>query len=104
LVAKDNRYWLQIRETEPERSFIDDVKLMVVHRNADTISRRIVLAPVTAEHSQIGDVRLALRFSDDRYVSMLPGDVITLSFPYYPLWNHEWELIFVAEGYYVALE
>jgi len=104
LVAKDNRYWLQIRETEPEMSFIDDAKLMVVHRSGDTISKRIVLAPVTAEHSQIGDVRLELRYSDDRYVSMLPGDVITLSFPYYPLWNQEWELVFVAEGYYVALE
>jgi len=104
LVAKDNRYWLQIRETEPERSFIDDAKLLVVHRSGDTINKRIVLAPVTAEHSQIGDVRLALRFSDDRYVPMIPGDVVTLSFPYYPLWNPEWELVFVAEGYYVPLE
>jgi len=104
LVAKDNRYWLQIRETEPEMSFIDDAKLLVVHRSGDTINKRIVLAPVTAEHSQIGDVRPALRFSDDRYVSMLPGDVVTLSFPYYPLWNQEWELVFVAEGYYMPLE
>jgi hypothetical protein len=138
LTLKDGEYYLQIRETEPENSFIDMAKLIIVDHSSEVdihdffINRKnksvphirtskiwythdidlnllkentntIVLFPTSAEHSVMGDVMPLLRFSDNQYVPMKPGDVITLTFPYIPLQDEVRDFIFVGEGYYVPL-
>lgn len=163
LVPNGDRYLLQIRETEPERSFIDMAKLIIVDHSSniniavndtghiftykdrlsprsctdetalerlpliETIKDRLafsgynddsmvinfdplkkplnirVLSPISARHSVVGDVILHLSVSDDWYIRMHPRDVITLTFPYYPLEDEERDFIFVGEGFYVPL-
>ena len=61
------------------------------------------LSPVSAVHSKIGNVLQPLRYSDNTYVKMFPGDIITLTFPYVPLQDEERDFIFVGEGFYVPL-
>jgi M6 family metalloprotease-like protein len=139
LTLKDGMYYLQIRETEPEKSFIDMTKLIIVDHSSDVDIRDFflnrksksaphtrtyemwynsnvaleilkqntyitVLSPISAEHSVIGDVRDQLQFSDDIYVRMLTGDIITLIFPFIPLRDEVRDFIFVGEGFYVPLK
>lgn len=133
LVLKGGKYLLQIRETEPEHSFIDIAELIIVDHSSNIGSDAISifrepltashtseilyknksyvtsgskvrsLSPVSATHSAIGNVLPQLRYSDDQYVGMNPGDIITLTFPYLPLQDEIREFIFVGEGFYLPL-
>jgi hypothetical protein len=123
LVPKDRTYVLQIRELDPEVSFTDMVKLIIVDHSsesiesmpasrsctspegyndylADRLEKRLELAPISAVHSVVGDVLRPILSSDDSYVRMHTGDIITLTFPYPPLTDSRRNVIFVGEGFY----
>jgi glutamine amidotransferase-like uncharacterized protein len=139
LGSSNGYYYLQIRETESENSFINMAKLIIVDHNPDvnitdlfihketesiphpnpfevwyknsialdTLREKasfMELSPFLATHSVIGDVVPPLYFSDDEYVRMNTGDIITLMFPALPLKEGEIrDFIFVGEGFYVPL-
>ena len=142
LVLKDGMYYLQIRETEPENSFIDMAKLIVIDHGSDVkldnsfrnririsnsnnckthkILDRIKIALdklkqssnvkiheltlVSAEHQVNGDVLSQVSSSDNEYVNMSPGDVVTLTFSDIPLEDEKRDFVFCAEGYYTSLD
>jgi len=138
LALKDGKYYLQIRETEPERSFVDMAKLIIVDHSTDVnikdffLNRNTesaphtrtyeiwynsniafdalkqntkskILRPLSATHSVTGDVTSIVGFSDDNYVMMKTGDVLTLIFPFIPLQDEVRDFIFVGEGFYIPL-
>ena len=142
LVLKDGMYSLQIRETEPENSFIDMAKLIVIDHGSDvnldnSFRKRIrisnsnncrthkvldrikmaldklkqssnvkirELTLVSAEHQVNGDVLSQVSSSDNEYVNMSPGDIVTFTFSDIPLEDEERDFIFCAEGYYTSLD
>jgi len=119
LVPADGEYYLQIRETERERSFIDMAYLIVIDYisnnndpasqnkdpgSAGSIIQHWILAPASATHSMIGDVSDELRYPDDQYVQMGIGEIITLSFPYLPEMGIQRDFIFIVEGFYIPTE
>jgi hypothetical protein len=63
-----------------------------------------VLPPLYAVHSLLGDVTLRLSDSDDWYVPMGMGDIITLAFQELPLTDEMRDFIFIVEGYYQSLK
>jgi hypothetical protein len=142
LVLKDGMYYLQIRETEPENSFIDMAKLIVIDHGSDIkldnsfrnririsnsnscrthkVLDRIKIALdklkqssnvkiheltlVSAEHQVNGDVLSQVNYSDNEYVNMSPGDIVTLTFSDIPLEDEKRDFVFCAEGYYISLD
>src|SRR3990170_7658108 len=142
LALKDGMYSLQIRETEPEKSFIDMAKLIVIDHGSDVkldnsfrnririsnsnncrshkVLDRIKIALdklkqssnvkiheltlVSAEHQVNGDVLSQVSSSDNEYVNMSPGDVVTLTFSDIPLEDEKRDFVFCAEGYYTSLD
>jgi len=131
LVPEDGSYWLQIRETEPERSFIDALRIRVVDAGGVTadnsatgtcteaeahgfklrstaakefLSILAILNPTSAEHSKLGDVLRLLERPDDKYARLRTGDIITLSFPCDPYLGEEVDFVFDVKGYYEALK
>ncbi|HHT9114734.1 MAG TPA: M6 family metalloprotease domain-containing protein [Candidatus Wunengus sp. YC65] len=142
LVLKDGRYYLQIRETEPENSFIDTAKLIIIDHGSDVkldnsfrkrnliansndcrthkVLDRIKIALdrlkqssnvkiheltlVSAEHQVNGDVLSQVSYSDNEYVNMSPGDIVTLTFSSIPLEDEKRDFVFCAEGYYISLD
>lgn len=124
----DGRYIFQIRETFPEDSFINMVKLIVIDHSADVDVgdlllngfvglefvglEMMVLSPLSAVHSFIGsdgqvnhiDVMHQLCCPDNQYVPMSQGDSITLTFQPLPLRQEKRDFIFIGEGYYIPLD
>jgi hypothetical protein len=124
----DGAYLFQIRENEKETSYIDNVRLVVLDHNANLDLNSIfsdigwynnaelilkllqqssntwVLPPLYAVHSLLGDVTLRLSDSDDWYVPMSMGDIITLAFQELPLTDEMRDFIFIVEGYYQSLK
>lgn len=141
LVRKDGMYYLQIRETEPEKSFINMANLLIVDHGSDVKLKNIfrkrnlvansnscrthkvldrikvaldklgqdsevkihVLTPISAEHQVNGDVLSQVSYSDNEYVSMYQGDIVTLTFSDIPLKDEKRDFVFCAEGYYISL-
>jgi hypothetical protein len=66
-------------------------------------SNIVELSPISAIHSKFGNVLPQLIYSDDSYVEMHTGDIITLTFPYIPMHDEKRDFIFVGEGFYVPL-
>jgi hypothetical protein len=60
------------------------------------------LSPTSAIHSVLGQVKRPILNSDNKYVRMRNGNVITITFPYVPLQGEERDFIFVGEGFYVT--
>lgn len=142
LALKDGMYYLQIRETEPENSFIDMAKLMIIDHGSDVkldnnfwkrnliansnncrshkVLDRIKIALdklnqssnvkiheltlVSADHQVNGDVLSEVNYSDNEYVNMSPGDIVTLTFSDIPLEDEKRDFVFCAEGYYMSLD
>jgi glutamine amidotransferase-like uncharacterized protein len=69
-----------------------------------SIIRQVVLYPSSATHFVLGDVRRGLLYPDNRYVQMDTGDIITLTFPYFPEVGTTRDFIFVVEGFYIPPE
>lgn len=58
LVPKDGQYYLQIRETEPENSFIDMAKLIIVDHSSNTGSSAISISrePIPTSHTHTSEI------------------------------------------------
>jgi len=67
-------------------------------------ARVIKLAPAMVFHSTLGDVTAKISVSDDSSVEMVPGEKMTVSFPYTEkTTGSERSFIFVSEGYYNSI-
>jgi hypothetical protein len=106
-------YSLQIREEELENSFIDMAKLIMVDSSSanpmelyPTRALKKVKSPISAGSiPAVEDVTYQLFSSDGQYVSLGFGDMIILTFPYFPqVQGKRKDFIFVVEGFHVTLD
>jgi len=118
LVPKIGQYYsleysLQIREEEPENSFIDMAKLIVVDPGSGvnfmelypTGALKVKSSISAGSISTVEDVTYQVFSSDGQYVSLGKGDMIILTFPYFPQVQGQMrDFIFVVEGFHVALD
>jgi hypothetical protein len=58
---------------------------------------------VSAIHSVKGDVTFSLRYSDDKYVELLPGENIELKFIVIPRFMSTRDYVFTFEGHYFTI-
>jgi hypothetical protein len=130
-VKTGGKITFQIREDDPEHSFIDMAKLAVVDysgefgfdlyawfleapydhmesllKNPDKVLPGLrkaitVLSPLSSVHSSLGGVDYLLSRPDNWYAPLIKGENITLTFDLPTLLDDRREILFIIEGYYV---
>jgi len=133
IVPSEGKYIFQIRETYPEDSYMDMVKLIAVDHGADVDLNDLfegrshspnlyyfnapellglkmrMLSPLSAvytsgqNNASSQDVTDLLYWSDNAYVPLSEGDIISLTFKELPLLDEKRSFIFIGEGYYNRL-
>ena len=100
LVAKPdlimhNFYLLKLSELDEHTSYIDRVQLMAINDNGTAIYLPLVMAFERDNRS----VTRFLRYSDDVWLVLRPGDEVYLLFYYNGVSSDSWRLMFIIEGH-----
>lgn len=103
LTPKGGIYLLRLVESDlpDSHSFIDSIRLFVIDSYGNTVECQLI----SALHSDCGNVKHILRYSDDTRTDTLPFQYITLKFKAPRLHGEIQSIVFEIEGYnYKLLE
>ncbi len=94
-LIKHNFYLLKLSELDEHTSYIDRVQLMAINDNGTAIYLPLVMAFERDNRS----VTRFLRYSDDVWLVLRPGDEVYLLFYYNGVSGDSWRLMFIIEGH-----